>query len=115
MTPAAAPDSSENRSEPRRYASGRQYELRRGDALAVVTELAAGLRSYSRGGVLLTETYGDAEIPPGAAGITLAPWANRVEDGVWYLTAKSSSWTSRRSRGTTPATGCCAMPSYSPR
>jgi len=22
---------------------------------------------------------------PGAAGITLAPWANRVEDGVWYL------------------------------
>ncbi|XAS67987.1 aldose 1-epimerase family protein [Micrococcaceae bacterium Sec5.7] len=73
---------------PRRYASGRQYELRRGDALAVVTELAAGLRLYSRGGVELTETYGDAEIPPGATGITLAPWANRVEDGVWYLNGK---------------------------
>ncbi len=69
----------------RRYASGRQYELRRGDALAVVTELAAGLRRYSRGGTELTESYGDAEIPPGATGITLAPWANRVEDGVWYL------------------------------
>lgn len=69
----------------RRYASGRQYELRRGDALAVVTELAAGLRWYSRGGTQLTETYGDAEIPPGATGITLAPWANRVEDGVWHL------------------------------
>lgn len=66
-------------------ATGRQYEIRRGDALAVVTELAAGLRLYSRHGVQLTETYGDAEIPPGAAGITLAPWANRVEDGVWYL------------------------------
>lgn len=66
-------------------ATGRQYELRRGDALAVVTELAAGLRLYSRRGVQLTETYGDAEISPGAAGITLAPWANRVEDGVWYL------------------------------
>lgn len=69
----------------RRCASGRQYELRRGDALAVVTELAAGLRLYSRGGTALTETYGDAEISPGAAGITLAPWANRIEDGVWYL------------------------------
>ncbi|MBT2555106.1 aldose 1-epimerase family protein [Arthrobacter sp. ISL-5] len=88
MTAAAAPDSSENPSEPRRYASGRQYELRRGDALAVVTELAAGLRWYSRGGVQLTETYGDSVIPPGATGITLAPWANRVEDGVWHLHGK---------------------------
>ena len=66
-------------------ATGRQYELRRGDAVAVVTELAAGLRSFSRGGVLLTETYGDDEIAPGGAGITLAPWANRVEDGEWFL------------------------------
>ena len=72
----------------RRYATGRQYELRRGDALAVVTELAAGLRLYSRGGTQLTESYGDAEIPPGATGITLAPWANRVEDGIWYLNGK---------------------------
>ncbi|HEX9087049.1 MAG TPA: aldose 1-epimerase family protein [Arthrobacter sp.] len=72
----------------RRYASGRQYELRRGDALAVVTELAAGLRLYSRGGTQLTESYGDAQISPGAAGITLAPWANRVQDGVWYLNGK---------------------------
>jgi len=83
-TPSAAgPDDSM-----RRYASGRQYELRRGDALAVVTELAAGLRLYSRGGTALTESYGDADIPPGATGITLAPWANRVEDGVWYLNGK---------------------------
>jgi aldose 1-epimerase len=67
------------------YATGRRYELRRGDASAVVTELAAGLRAFSRGGVLLTETYGDDEIPPGATGITLAPWANRVEDGKWFL------------------------------
>jgi aldose 1-epimerase len=72
----------------RRCATGRQYELRRGDALAVITELAAGLRLYSRGGVHLTETYGDQQIPPGATGITLAPWANRVENGVWYLNGK---------------------------
>lgn len=80
---AARPDDA-----PRRYASGRQYELRRGDALVVVTELAAGLRLYSRGGTQLTETYGDADIPPGATGVTLAPWANRVEDGVWHLNGK---------------------------
>ncbi|NUP59792.1 MAG: aldose 1-epimerase family protein [Pseudarthrobacter sp.] len=70
---------------PHSCATGRQYELRRGDAVAVVTELAAGLRSFTRRGVLLTETYGDNEIPPGGAGITLAPWANRVEDGQWVL------------------------------
>jgi aldose 1-epimerase len=70
------------------YATGWQYELRRGDALAVVTELAAGLRWYSRGDVQLTESYGDSDIPPGATGITLAPWANRIEDGVWHLSGK---------------------------
>ncbi len=70
------------------YATGRQYELRRDDAMAVVTELAAGLRSYTRGETLLTETYGDDQIAPGATGITLAPWANRVEDGTWLLNGK---------------------------
>jgi aldose 1-epimerase len=73
------------KTESRRFASGRQYEIRRGDALAVVTELAAGLRLFSRAGVQLTESYNDDELPPGATGITLAPWANRVEDGLWYL------------------------------
>ncbi|MEV7607001.1 aldose 1-epimerase family protein [Paenarthrobacter sp. NPDC089322] len=81
--PEPSPDSA-----PRRFATGRQFELRRGDALAVVTELAAGLRLYSRHGVQLTESYGDSDIPPGATGITLAPWANRVEDGIWYLKGK---------------------------
>ncbi len=87
MDPTVSPASPSDTSA-RRYASGRQYELRRGDALAVVTELAAGLRLYSRAGVQLTESYGDDEISPGAAGITLAPWANRVEDGLWYLNGK---------------------------
>lgn len=85
MTSGALPEPSVDQPERRHCASGRQYELRRGDARAVVTELAAGLRWYSRGDVQLTESYGDADIPPGGAGITLAPWANRVEDGVWHL------------------------------
>lgn len=88
MTSSSLPDTS-GPSGFQTYATGRQYELRRGDATAVVTELAAGLRLYSRAGVQLTETYGDAEISPGAAGITLAPWANRVEDGLWHLDGKN--------------------------
>lgn len=87
MTSSATPDATVP-SGYQNYATGRQYEIRRGDALAVVTELAAGLRLYSRAGVQLTETYGDDEISPGAAGITLAPWANRVEGGTWYLDGK---------------------------
>jgi aldose 1-epimerase len=87
-TASAAPTAGDSPAVQRRYATGGQYELRRGDALAVVTELAAGLRWYSRGDVQLTESYGDSDIPPGATGITLAPWANRVEDGVWHLNGK---------------------------
>ncbi|WP_223942077.1 aldose 1-epimerase family protein [Arthrobacter sp. StoSoilB22] len=88
MSVSPSPADNAHQSESRRFATGRQFELRRGDALAVITELAAGLRLYSRGGVELTESYGDDHIAPGATGITLAPWANRVEDGIWYLDGK---------------------------
>ncbi|MGR0158484.1 aldose 1-epimerase family protein [Paenarthrobacter nitroguajacolicus] len=88
MSASPSPADTLHQSESRRFATGRQFEIRRDDALAVVTELAAGLRLYSRGGVQLTESYGDDQIPPGATGITLAPWANRVENGVWYLEGK---------------------------
>lgn len=66
-------------------ATGTQYVLRRGDATAVVVSLAAGLRHYDRGGVDLVESYPEGSIAPGAAGITLAPFANRVADGRWVL------------------------------
>ncbi|NKX53245.1 aldose 1-epimerase family protein [Arthrobacter mobilis] len=68
-----------------RPASGEQFEISRGDARAVVTELAGCLRLFERDGVQLTETFGDSEIPPGAAGILLAPWPNRVAGGRWLL------------------------------
>ena len=95
---------------PARYAPGRQYELRRGDALAVVTELAAGLRSYGRDGVQLTETYGDGESPraPPASRWRPGPTGSRTGSGTW--TARNSSWTSPKFRGTTPATACCGTP-----
>lgn len=66
-------------------ATGRQYRIARGGSAAVVTELAAGLRSFEVDGVQLTETFNDDQIPPWAVGITLAPWANRIEDGRWTL------------------------------
>ncbi|MEN2742961.1 aldose 1-epimerase family protein [Sinomonas halotolerans] len=69
----------------RRAATGIQHTIARGGGTAVVTELGAALRSYSRNGVVLVETFGDHEIPPGACGLTLAPWANRIEDGRWTL------------------------------
>lgn len=66
-------------------ATGAQFTLVRGGATATIVALAAGLRSFTRDGVALTETYGDQQIAPGGAGITLAPFANRVDGGRWLL------------------------------
>ena len=70
---------------PLRPATGEQYRLTRGRAAAVVASLAGALRSYTVGGTQLVETYPDDVIPPSAAGILLAPWANRVSGGRWML------------------------------
>ncbi|RAN76446.1 aldose epimerase [Bacillus sp. SRB_336] len=70
-------------------ASGAQFTLRRAGATAVVASLAAGLRHYDRGGVDLVESYGTDGIAPGAAGLTMAPFANRVDGGRWELDGKA--------------------------
>ncbi|MBG6217225.1 aldose 1-epimerase [Arthrobacter sp. CAN_A6] len=66
-------------------ASGTNYTLTAGAATAVVASLAGALRSYRVNEIHLTETWADSAIPPGGAGILLAPWANRVDGGVWQL------------------------------
>ncbi|TFD44791.1 aldose epimerase [Cryobacterium sp. TMT1-2-1] len=70
-----------------RAATGHQYELTAatpaGPARATVTEVAAGLRAYSVGGIDLVETFPSEAVPPKAAGIVLVPWPNRIRDGVW--------------------------------
>ncbi|WP_186759032.1 aldose 1-epimerase family protein [Arthrobacter alpinus] len=66
-------------------ASGQQFTLRRGGGCVIVASLAAGLRYYDRAGVELVESYGTDGTAPGAAGITLAPFANRVDGGRWEL------------------------------
>jgi aldose 1-epimerase len=66
-------------------ATGRQVDLVLGDWTATVTELAAGLRLLAHGDVHLTQTYPADRLPPWACGIVLAPWPNRVRDGLWHL------------------------------
>ncbi len=61
--------------------TGEQYEISSGDYRAVVTELGAGLRELSHGGVPLVFGYEADELPPGAAGQLLIPWPNRVDHG----------------------------------
>ncbi|MEO8907363.1 MAG: aldose 1-epimerase family protein [Microbacteriaceae bacterium] len=52
---------------------------------ATVTELAAGLRELSVGGVDLVETYPEDQTAPMGAGLVFAPWPNRVRDATWPL------------------------------
>ena len=70
---------------PRPAATGAQHVLRHGGATAIVTSLAAGLRHYERNGVELVAGYPEDAIAPRGAGITLAPFANRIADGLWHL------------------------------
>ena len=73
----------------RRPATGTQYEIRSGNARAVIGSLAGALRSYTVDSVDLVQTYPDGSIPPSACGILLAPWPNRVADGRWVLAGRT--------------------------
>ena len=72
--------------------TGQQYELTRetpnGTVRAIVTELAAAIRTLTVDGVDITEPYGDDVQPPFANGIVLFPWPNRIRDGLWNLDGK---------------------------
>ena len=62
---------------------GEQLELALGDQRAVVTEVGAGLRSYSAGGRdLLDGDAADAMVTSGR-GQVLLPWPNRIDDGAY--------------------------------
>ncbi|PRX50202.1 aldose 1-epimerase [Prauserella shujinwangii] len=63
--------------------TGEQFELTRGSARAVVTEIGAGLRAFEIGGVPYLETFDVEEEPPKAAGQVLLPWPNRTRNAEW--------------------------------
>lgn len=66
-----------------RAPTGEQYPIRRGDSSVVITQVGAGLREYTVGGVDVVEPFPEHSTPPSAAGIILSPWPNRIRDGKW--------------------------------
>ncbi|HKS45226.1 MAG TPA: aldose 1-epimerase family protein [Amycolatopsis sp.] len=80
--------------------TGEQFEITRGGARAVVTEIGAGLRAFEIGGVPYLETFdADAE-PPKGAGQVLLPWPNRTKAAQWtYQGEKQELEVTEPSRG----------------
>jgi aldose 1-epimerase len=65
--------------------TGAQFELRRGRQRLVVTELGAGVRSWTVGGRELLASFSPGEYDAAFAGRVLVPWPNRVRDGRYEL------------------------------
>lgn len=70
--------------------SGEQHVIRLGDQEAVITEVGAGLRSYTAGGRPVIDGYGVDERSTGGRGQTLIPWPNRIRSGryLWQGTTQ---------------------------
>ena len=90
--------------------TGKQYEVSAGDYGAVVTQLGAGLRELSHGGIPLVFGYEADELPPGAAGELLTPWPNRVDHGRYEFNGVPTSWTSAKRGRVTQSTGSPGSP-----
>lgn len=92
-----------------RAPTGDQYELTadtpEGRARAVITQVAAGIRSYSVGGIDLTEPFEESSTPPSGCGIVLVPWPNRVKGATWWLREETGSVVEQRLAVTEPAHG----------
>jgi aldose 1-epimerase len=71
--------------------TGQQFEIRRGAARAVITEVGAGLRAFEVADVPYLQTYPADQSPPLGSGAVLVPWPNRVAGGTW-------SWQGRPQR-----------------
>ncbi len=65
--------------------TGAQFELRRGRQRLVVTEIGAGVRSWTVGGHELLAGFSPGEYDAAFAGRVLVPWPNRVRDGRYEL------------------------------
>lgn len=63
--------------------TGIQVQLQLGEATAQVAQVGASLRSLRVGGVDLVPPYPLDAPTPSCSGVVLAPWPNRVRDGLW--------------------------------
>jgi aldose 1-epimerase len=61
--------------------SGQQFVLTLGDQRATVTEVGAGLRTYTVADRDVIDGYGEDEMCSMGRGQLLLPWPNRIEDG----------------------------------
>ncbi len=80
--------------------TGEQHRLGRGTVTATVTELGAALRALRVDGVALVPEYPEDAPPPGASGVVLVPWPNRVAGATWTLDGRP-----QRLDVTEPSTG----------
>ena len=63
--------------------TGEQFEIAAGDVTATVTEVGAGLRAFTAGGLPYVETFPLDQRPPRGSGTVLVPWPNRTAGGRW--------------------------------
>ncbi|MBB3326542.1 aldose 1-epimerase family protein [Microlunatus antarcticus] len=71
------------------YPTGKQLDLVLGDQEATVTELGAGLRRYTVGGLDVVKGYAADEPVSGGRGQQLVPWPNRIRDGRYPWAGKT--------------------------
>jgi aldose 1-epimerase len=69
--------------------SGAQYELDFAEHAVVVTEVGAGLRTYTVGGRPVLDGYGVDELCPAGRGQVLMPWPNRLADARYTFSGQS--------------------------
>ena len=63
--------------------TGTQVHLQLGDVSAQIAQVGASLRSLRIGAVDLIAPYPLDSPTPSCSGVVLAPWPNRVRDGLW--------------------------------
>jgi aldose 1-epimerase len=61
--------------------SGRQVELRAGEARATIVEVGGGIRTYDVGARRVVDGYARDEMAGGGRGQPLMPWPNRLRGG----------------------------------
>ena len=69
--------------------TGRQHVLTLGAQRAVVTAVGASLREYVVDGLDVVLPFDESQIPPAFSGAVLAPWPNRLRDGVFSYAGES--------------------------
>ncbi|WP_298039136.1 aldose 1-epimerase family protein [uncultured Microbacterium sp.] len=63
--------------------TGFQIRLSRGAVTAQIAQVGASLRALAVDGVDLVARYPENVATPSCSGVVLAPWPNRVRDGIW--------------------------------